>query len=119
MPQADEISLRPRLTICKDLHPELFEIFNRTPVNRHNALVMQMLIRMATIDVYGAMHTHRESRSTQGLPTPPAPLPPPARAEKKPSTKTAQPTINDSQKSQADEIDTAALINATGAMFLN
>lgn len=50
-----QINLRPRLSIFEDIHPELFEAFDRIPESRQNALVMQMLVRMATIDRYVSM----------------------------------------------------------------
>ena len=51
----EQISLRPRLSIFKDIHPELYDLFNRIPPTRHNSLVMQMLVRMATIERYGGI----------------------------------------------------------------
>ena len=68
----DLISLRPRMTIHVDLHPELYELFKRTPEKRHNALAMQMLVRMATIERYsgfGSSPTHREE-NRRGMPYP-------------------------------------------------
>ena len=50
-----QIGLRPRLTIFKDLHPELYDQFKRTSIGSHNRLAMQMLVRMATIDCYEAI----------------------------------------------------------------
>ncbi|WP_131421481.1 hypothetical protein [Comamonas thiooxydans] len=64
----EQINLRPRLSIFKDIHPELYELVSRIPPSRHNALVMQMLVRMATIDRYGGIG----SFSSPKLDAPPA-----------------------------------------------
>lgn len=49
------ISLRARLSIYSDLHPDLYEVFKNTPASRHNAMVMQMLLRLATIEKHGGL----------------------------------------------------------------
>lgn len=58
----DQISLRPRMTILSDLHPELYDLFKRTPEKRHNALAMQMLVRMATIERYSGLGSRSSTR---------------------------------------------------------
>jgi hypothetical protein len=65
MADEDFISLRPRITIFRDLHPELFEMFSQTPVSRHNALAMSLLVRMATIHQLGILSSgqlHNQQR---------------------------------------------------------
>ena len=58
----DQISLRPRMTINVDLHPESYDLFRRTPEKRHNALAMQMLVRLATIERYSTIRTVFQTR---------------------------------------------------------
>ncbi|MEQ6436352.1 hypothetical protein V8Z74_15160 [Comamonas sp. w2-DMI] len=50
--ETDVITLRPRLTIFSDVHPELYAVFKKTPQSRHNAMVLNMLVRLATLEKY-------------------------------------------------------------------
>ena len=68
MPEKGQISIRPRLTFFEDIHPELFEIFERIPESRYNAMVMQMMVKMATIEKYGGSFMNQSMPSSEPAP---------------------------------------------------
>ena len=68
MPDKGQISIRPRLTFFEDIHPELFEIFARIPESRYNAMVMQMMVKMATIEKYGGSFMNQSMPGSEPSP---------------------------------------------------
>ena len=68
MPENGQISIRPRLTFFEDIHPELFEIFERIPESRYNAMVMQMMVKMATIEKYGGSFMNQSMAVSEPVP---------------------------------------------------
>ena len=92
MPEKGQISIRPRLTFFEDIHPELFEIFERIPESRYNAMVMQMMVKMATIEKYGGSFMNQSM---------PVSEPPPHKDSKPVLNKVKPMTQGDKQITQA------------------
>lgn len=52
---SDCINLRPRITVHRELHPELYERLNSVDPDLHNALIVQMLIKYAALEKYAGI----------------------------------------------------------------
>lgn len=78
MADDEPITLRPRLTIFPDVHPELFEVIKNTHPSRYNAMVMNMMVRLAALERYAGQGVALgstapiASRSATKLPSRPA-----------------------------------------------